>query len=134
MRGRYESTSAGASSPEPVVIATCTALASAILLVAETAGNQEGPKQLQLTRDNVELLLQRVGLEPGAVGKGKSPKQKRPYRFGDLTRGFIKKVDRAVGALMDTITDIHKVRSQMMFILTIELLESPSIDRNAHVR
>ena len=86
--------------------------------MADTAGDQEGPKQLRLTRDNVELLLQRVGLEPGAVGKGKGPKQKRPYRFGDLTRGFIKKVDRAVGALMDTITDIQKVRSHTISILT----------------
>jgi SAM-dependent methyltransferase len=84
----------------PVVLAHCTALANMILLAGEE-GEHSGPRQLRLSVDNVLQLLERLGIEYEV--KQEAHTKKRGYRFGDITKGLIKKIDRAIGSTMDAV-------------------------------
>ena len=79
-----------------VVLARCPALARMIFLAGQDGDYHDGPKQILLSLSNVMLLLERLGIQHEE--KKKEETEKKKYKLGDLTKGLIKRVDKAINS------------------------------------
>ena len=78
-----------------VVLARCPALARMIFLAGQDGQYHGAPKQILLSLSHVMLLLERLGIQHE---EKKKETEKKKYKFGDLTKGLIKRVDKAINS------------------------------------